>query len=141
MTPQQKRIVCPIINQHGERVGVHHALPEELLYVEAYVDENGTAWTPPTAYAYAMVCESRDRLGEALERVWDAYGFDTSIDSSIWQDVLRALGKALASADTHPKDGDVQQAPLVSGAVGSEASETPNPSHQDTSPSSKDETI
>jgi hypothetical protein len=30
----------------------------------------------------------------------------------------------LASADTHPKDGDVEQAPLVSGAVG--AAETPN---------------
>src|SRR5688572_6635846 len=78
MTPQQKRIVCPIIDQDGERVGVHHALPEELLYVNGYVDENGTVWTPPTAYAYAMVCKSRDRLGESLERVWDAYGFDTS---------------------------------------------------------------
>jgi hypothetical protein len=30
--------------------------------------------------------------------------------------------KALASVDTHPKDGDVKQAPLVSGAVPSEAS-------------------
>ena len=32
--------------------------------------------------------------------------------------------ECLASADTHPKDGDVQQAPLVSGAVGE--AETPN---------------
>jgi hypothetical protein len=29
---------------------------------------------------------------------------------------------ALASCDTHPKDGDVEQAPLVSGAVPSETS-------------------
>jgi hypothetical protein len=38
-----------------------------------------------------------------------------------------ASGLRAASCDTHPKDGDVEQAPLVSGAVGSEASETPNP--------------
>lgn len=60
MTPQQKRIPCPIVDQHGNCVGVHHALPEELLYVEAFVDDAGTVWTPPTAYAYAMVCKARD---------------------------------------------------------------------------------
>jgi hypothetical protein len=45
-----------------------------------------------------------------------------------------------ASADTHPKDGDSTEieAPLVSGAVPER--QTPNPSRQDTSPSSKDET-
>jgi RecJ-like exonuclease len=31
-----------------------------------------------------------------------------------------------ASADTQPEAGDVQQAPLVSGAVDAEGSETPN---------------
>lgn len=29
-----------------------------------------------------------------LERVWDAYGFDPSIDSSIWQDVRAAISRA-----------------------------------------------
>jgi hypothetical protein len=38
----------------------------------------------------------------------------------------RGIVFRLASVDTHPKDGDVEQAPLVSGAVG--AAETPNPS-------------
>lgn len=60
MTPQQKRIACPIIDQDGNRVGIAHRLPEELCYVEAYVDDHGTVWTPPTAYAYAMVCKARD---------------------------------------------------------------------------------
>lgn len=40
--------------------------------------------------------------------------------------IARELLDRPASADTHPKDGDVQQAPLVSGAAGSEAGETPN---------------
>ena len=39
--------------------------------------------------------------------------------------IERELARALASVDTHPKDGDAQQAPLVSGAVGE--AETPNP--------------
>lgn len=38
--------------------------------------------------------------------------------------------RAVASCDTHPKDGDVEQAPLVSGAVVSEASETHNTDSQ-----------
>lgn len=33
-----------------------------------------------------------------------------------------------ALADTHPKGGDSEAAPFMSGAVGSEADETPNPS-------------
>lgn len=32
-----------------------------------------------------------------------------------------------APVDTHPKDGDALAAPLVSGAVGSEADEAPKP--------------
>ena len=39
-------------------------------------------------------------------------------------EVAAALRARAASVDTHPKNGDVQQAPLVSGAVGE--AETPN---------------
>lgn len=35
---------------------------------------------------------------EALERVCDAYGFDPSIDSSIWQDAFAALARARGEA-------------------------------------------
>jgi hypothetical protein len=62
LTPQQRRVVVPIVDQDGNRCGVSHKLPEELCYVEAFVDENGTVWTPPTAYAYAMVCKARAAL-------------------------------------------------------------------------------
>jgi hypothetical protein len=49
-------------------------------------------------------------------------------------DELRQFANALevaadlraASCDTHPKDGDVKQAPLVSGAVAATSGETPN---------------
>lgn len=40
---------------------VVHAKLHEL---EQWEDENGTVWTPPTAYAYAMVCKARDRIAE-----------------------------------------------------------------------------
>lgn len=33
-------------------------------------------------------------LLDALQTVWDAYGFDPSIDSSIWQTVQAALTRA-----------------------------------------------
>jgi hypothetical protein len=42
----------------------------------------------------------------------------------------RGYAEGAASADTHPKDGDVQQAPLVSGAVPER--QTPNSSHSST---------
>lgn len=28
---------------------------------DVYIDENQTVWTPPTAFAYAVVCKARDK--------------------------------------------------------------------------------
>lgn len=34
--------------------------------IAVYVDETGTVWTRPTAYAYAKVCKARARVQEEL---------------------------------------------------------------------------
>lgn len=67
LTEQQRLVVIPIVDQDGNRVGVSHKTPEELCRVDAYRDENGTVWTPPTAWAYYQVCRARDRLREQIE--------------------------------------------------------------------------
>jgi len=51
-------IVRHIADQHGNHVGTANTSVRELLTVEAFVDESGTAWTPPTAHAYYAVCRA-----------------------------------------------------------------------------------
>lgn len=52
-------------------------------------------WASVTEHvANAKLIAAAPDLLEALETVWDAYGFDPSIDSSIWQTVLAAIAKA-----------------------------------------------
>ena len=54
---------------------------------------------------------------------------DAEIDKLLVRD-LANICLRLASADTHPKDGDVKQAPLVSGAV-PKADAQPQPQPED----------
>jgi hypothetical protein len=69
------------------------------------------------------------RLHRCLADLRDAYASlrwkRTTIARILIVACIERLERVLASVDTHPKDGDVQQAPLVSGAVA--AGETPNP--------------
>jgi hypothetical protein len=60
----------------------------------------------------------------------DCYPTDlpNAVQHNAYWDAM-ALRHKLASCDTHPKDGDVKQAPLVSGAVGNAAS--PNMDRED----------
>ncbi len=46
------------------------------------------------AEANARLISAAPDLLAALQYVWDAYGFDPSIDSAIWQTVLAARAKA-----------------------------------------------
>jgi hypothetical protein len=60
------RIPLPIMNQEGSRAGVARRTPEEILRVEAFRDERGTVWMPPTAWAYFSACRARDIAADAL---------------------------------------------------------------------------
>lgn len=54
---------------------------------------------PPYALLRAELKHAKELnavLLAALERVSDAYGFDPSIESSIWQEVFAAIAKAKA---------------------------------------------
>lgn len=48
----------PIVDQDGVVSGFERTSLERLLKVEAYRDEDGTIWTPPTAFAYAQLCRA-----------------------------------------------------------------------------------
>lgn len=48
--------------------------------------------------ANARLIAAAPELLEALGLVWDAYGFDPSIDSGIWQTVQSAIAKATGAA-------------------------------------------
>lgn len=83
----------PIVDQDGNEVGrLDRMALGELYRVHAYVDEAGTVWTPPTAWAYRQAClalsreraaplPSRERLGEAvaaaMQDAWDEICDDT----------------------------------------------------------------
>jgi hypothetical protein len=86
--------------------------------------DTSTEWTPFFAWQPYLI-DGQWAWLERLERRCKLAGI---VD--VWEYRLPA------SCDTHPKGGDVKQAPSpMSGAVGSEADETPNLQHphQDTS--------
>jgi hypothetical protein len=47
-----------IYNQDGKSVGVAYASVQDLLRVEAFTDEDGNTWLPPTAWAYFAACRA-----------------------------------------------------------------------------------
>jgi len=47
-----------IVNQHGASVGVAYDTVKDLLKVEAFTEDDGTAWAPPTAWAYFAACRA-----------------------------------------------------------------------------------
>ena len=52
-------LCAPVVDQHGKVVGSEHRRPSDFLTVTGYRDPDGVIWTPPTAFAYAAVCEAR----------------------------------------------------------------------------------
>ena len=48
--------------------------------------------------ADARLIAAAPELLEALQLVWETYGFDPSIDSSVWQTVRAAIAKATGGA-------------------------------------------
>jgi HAMP domain-containing protein len=60
-----------IVDQDGNEVGHTHRSMAELLREDAWRDDNGTIWNPPTAWAYFAVCRARDAqqalIGEMAE--------------------------------------------------------------------------
>lgn len=74
MAHQGKAYVgLPIVDQDNKVVGWSRVDAESLFRVEAHVDDNGTTWTPPTAWAYMQVCKARDAWqakAEAYEAAW-----------------------------------------------------------------------
>jgi hypothetical protein len=85
------RIPFQIVDQDGKRIGVARRTPDELLRSEAFVDDRGTAWMPPTAWAYFAACRARDAQAariaalnaECNQRV-EAYqiAFDQAMENS-----------------------------------------------------------
>lgn len=63
------RIPMPLIDQRGKRIGVARRTPAELMRVDAFVDERGTAWMPPTAWAYFAVCKARDEAADTISQL------------------------------------------------------------------------
>ncbi len=55
--------MVPIIDQNGKQVGSGTI---DIMQVDAYVDDRGTAWLPPTAWAYYAVCLALRRAEVAL---------------------------------------------------------------------------
>ena len=62
------RQATPLIDQHGIEVGHACESYADLHRREVYVDESGTVWTPPTAWAYYQSCRERDALKAEVER-------------------------------------------------------------------------
>lgn len=61
LSAEEGRVLLPILDQDGKLVGHANKRLGEFELVEAFVDDNGTAWLPPTAWAYYAVCTARDR--------------------------------------------------------------------------------
>jgi len=80
----------PIIDQHREEIGIAHRKPADLERVDAFMDDNGTAWTPPTAWAYFAACQARDaafEAGRAAERAEVVVWLRTLPGSSIGTEI------------------------------------------------------
>lgn len=54
------RIPIPIIDQHKNVVGTAYVSPEDMAHDEAFVDDDGEIWVPPTAWAYFAACRARN---------------------------------------------------------------------------------
>lgn len=48
----------PIVDQDGATVGTANVEIADLFKVEAFKDDEGTVWTPPTAWAYRAACNA-----------------------------------------------------------------------------------
>jgi hypothetical protein len=51
-------ISLPIVDQDGKNVGTANVEVADMFKVEAFMDEEGTVWTPPTALAYRAACKA-----------------------------------------------------------------------------------
>lgn len=66
-----------IIDQDGKEIGHAHRSMRELTTEEAFVDERGTAWMPPTAWAYFAACRARDKHRDSrLKPLVETEGLD-----------------------------------------------------------------
>ncbi len=66
------QVMIPLIDQHGARVGHEKIAFNDLHRHEVFVDENGTAWIRPTAWAYHQVCKARDAKQAAIAELIEA---------------------------------------------------------------------
>jgi hypothetical protein len=77
-----------------------------------------------------LLAECADDLEAELRDRWCVGpdgGCHPALKAKFDRDMVVVDRARAASADTHPKDGDVQQAPLVSGAVPKADAQTPSP--------------
>jgi uncharacterized Zn finger protein (UPF0148 family) len=58
-----------IVDQDGNEVGYTHRPMAELRREDAWRDDNGTIWNPPTAWAYFAVCRARDAKQALIEEM------------------------------------------------------------------------
>lgn len=54
----QEFITAPILDQNGKHVGTAQKSIADMFKVEAFVDDEGTNWTPPTSWAYYAACKA-----------------------------------------------------------------------------------
>lgn len=62
------------------------------------IDAELTVTAALRQYRNARLIAAAPELLEALQLVWDAYGFDPSVDSSIWQAAREAIAKATGAS-------------------------------------------
>lgn len=61
------RQTIPLIDQHGNKVGVEYLSFDELHRHEVYVDEGGATWSRPTAWAYMQVVKANAAKRASLD--------------------------------------------------------------------------
>lgn len=61
-TPATPTVTIPIVDQDNKVIG-HH---DTITSVQAFVDDQGTTWLPPTAWAYYAACKA---LGAAKDLI------------------------------------------------------------------------
>lgn len=57
----------PLIDQNGKCVGMQRTSLASHFQVEVHVDDNGTTWTPPTAWAYFAACRALEAEKQKVE--------------------------------------------------------------------------